>query len=191
VRLALCTLVVAAVLGTGATSQALAAPACPKLTRSQIAGSIGFRFVSVETRTANVPNLWSLYCFYTLSRNASVTFQVYKGTHVFASVKAQIDETIGTDNMNANNAVPGTCTPAWGQCEGTTYNGHESPLAGLGEEAVAFPGNKLAGALVMFIANGETFVVESSGPYGQPGPDQARLVAFSRLVLRSHFSLAG
>jgi hypothetical protein len=190
VPLAFLSVAVAAVLASSGTSQALAAPVCPKLTPAQIARALGFRVVSVQTHTANMPNLWSLYCDYALGRNAEMSLEVYRGTRAYAAEKAQIDESIGTANANANGASPGTCSRAWGQCEGGTYFGHESPLAGLGEKALAFPGNKNGDALVMFIWKRDTFLVESSGPYGQAGPDQAQLITFARLLLRSHFRLA-
>ncbi|MEO8966832.1 MAG: hypothetical protein ABI427_04635 [Solirubrobacteraceae bacterium] len=191
VRLAFSTVVVAAVLASTGASQAAAARTCPKLTHAQVTRTVGFSFVSLGKTTSNDRKLPSLTCFYTLSRNAAVILKVYKGVGAYGTVKQIVDNNIGTENMVSNNSAPGTCTPAWGQCKDGNYFGHESPFAGLGQTALAFPGSRAAGALVMYIARGETFLVQSNGPLASPGPGQARLIAFSRLLLRIHFSLAG
>lgn len=120
-----------------------------------------------------------------------MNLKLYPGTRAFATLKSTIDMNIGVGNAGANNAHPGGCTPAWGQCQGGTFSGHESPLAGIGEKALAFPGNKAGGALVMFVSRNTTVVLQTGGPYAVSGPDQAQLVAFARLILRMHVSLAG
>lgn len=194
--MALTTFVVAALLASASASasasQARAKkPTCPKLTSAQITRTLGFRFVSLTSSTSHEPNVPALDCFYTLARNAGVDLKLYRGSRTFATLKSRIDVNIGTENATADNADPGGCTPAWGQCKGGTFYGHESPLASLGQKALAFPGSKAGGALVMYISKNVTFVLNSDGPYAAPGPDQAQLVAFARLVLRMHLRLAG
>ncbi len=179
-----------AALGTTLPTAAAATPACPTLSAAALTSALGVKPLSIATRTADVPKLWTLNCFYTLGAEPSLTFEVYKGTVAFSSLKATIDETIGTDNANANSEAPGTCKPTKsGQCSGGTYDAHESALAGLGERAYTFPGNESGGALAVFVWKDDTFVVQSSGPYGVPGPTLARVLAFARLVIRSGFSL--
>jgi hypothetical protein len=190
---ALCALCALAAVAAVAILPAVAeakVPACPPLKAQQVSRALGFKFVSVDGNAGTHPTM--VNCFYTLAKNGGMSLKAWAGTAQYRQLKATIDENIGTINMNDDqsaDAGSGACKPARGQCKGTQYNGHESPLSGLGGRALGFPGNKQAGALVMFTFHGNTICLTSNGPKASPGPTEAQLIAFARLLTRSHYSV--
>jgi hypothetical protein len=178
----------ALIIGIGASPAVAKPPKCTVLTLPQISRSLGSRVVSLsspETAEAGGP---ALTCFWTTASNAGVSLDLYRGSRAFAEQKSSIDEGIGSGNATQDAADPGGCTAAWGQCMGGTYNGHESPLDGLGEKALAFPGSASEDSLVMFVSDDFTFTLGSDGPYTDHGPGERQLISFARLLIRTHFS---
>ena len=129
-------------------------------------------------------------CFYELGTEPSMTLQVYRGTAALAPLVKRIDDAEGAVNgqANANNGTAPDCTPAKaGYCQGSKFDEHLVPLAGLGQKAFDDPGGPADGANVEFIWNGNTYSVRSSGPYGVRGPNLRQVLAFARLIIRSGY----
>jgi hypothetical protein len=179
----------AGALATGARAEPQATPVCPAFTTAQLKQALGVKPLSVASNTADQANVPRLNCFYTLGEEPSLTFKVYAGAGELEKLESTIDVSLGTNNMNANQAAT-PCVPAKdGQCKGSLFNEHILPVAGFGPKAFDCPGGESAAALVVFTAKGDTFLVQSSGPYGIPGPNLSQVLAFARLVLHSGFSL--
>jgi hypothetical protein len=165
---------------------------CPSLTPAQIRGAVGAKPTVVRTGTPTGGTVASgggiaVNCFYELGGESSMSFVGYRGTAAVAVLVKRIGSQQGVINGQLNGGTQ-PCSPALaGFCQGSKFDEHFVPLAGLGQTAFDDPGGPEDGAKVLFAWNGHTYLLESSGPYGQPGPKLSQLLAFARLVMRSGF----
>lgn len=169
---------------------------CPALTATQIEGALGAKPVSIASSMGSPGDFagsFAINCFYTLGEEPSITLNVWRGAGSLATLEGIISTNEGIFNgeANAKNGVGPDCTPAKsGDCQGKRFDEHPSRYAGLGEKAYDDSGGPSDGANVEFLWKGDTFLVQSSGPYGVPGPALSKVLAFARLIIRSAYSLA-
>ena len=183
--------------GLSVVPEGVAAPpvACPNLTPTQIRGAVGAKPTVVRIGgpfpgTVASGGGVAVSCFYELGGEQSLTFQAYRGTAALPILVKRIDDAEGVVNgqANANNGTAPDCTPAKaGFCQGSKFDEHLVPLAGLGQRAFDDPGGPADGANVEFTWNGNTYLVHSSGPYGVRGPNLRQVLAFARLVIQSGY----
>jgi hypothetical protein len=163
--------------------------ACPSLTPAQIRGAVGAKPTVVRSGgptggTVATGGGIAVNCFYELGGESSMTFEVYRGTASPAVLLKRIGSQQGVVNGQLNGGTQ-PCTPALaGYCQGSKFDEHLVPLAGLGQRALDDPGGPEDGAKVLFIWSGNTYWLGSSGPYGQKGPNLHQLLAFARLIIR-------
>ena len=192
-----CSIAVLSLIGGGlsvAPDAVAAKPsACPGLTPAQIRGAVGakptvVRVGSPTTGTVASGGGIAVNCFYELGGESSMSFVGYRGAAAVAVLVKRIGSQQGINNGQLNGGTQ-TCTPVLaGFCQGSKFDEHFVPLAGLGQKAFDYPGGPEDGAKVLFAWNGNTYLLESSGPYGQQGPKLSQLLAFARLVIRSGFT---
>jgi len=165
---------------------------CPNLTPAQIRGAVGAKPTLVRVGSPTGGTVASgggiaVNCFYELGGESSMSFVGYRGTAAVAVLVKRIGSQQGINNGQLNGGTQ-TCTPALaGFCQGSKFDEHFVPLAGLGQKAFDDPGGPEDGAKVLFASKRNTYLLESSGPYGQQGPKLSQLLAFARLVMRSGF----
>lgn len=130
----------------------------------------------------------AITCQWLLGTEPSITLKLYRSPDALAALAKEIGVVEGMNNGEANDAG-GHCTPATaGDCQGTKFDEHLSPLSGLGQKAYDDPGGPSDGANVEFVWKGTTYALRSSGPYGEPGPNLRAVIAFARLIIRSGYT---
>jgi len=172
-------------------------PSCPNLSDAQIRVAVGVKPASLAVSTLGSGTIATgggneLTCQWVLGTEPSITLKVYKGSAALSELVKQISSVEGINNGSANaNLAPPTveCSPKFaGYCQGPKFDEHLSPVAGIGEKAYDDPGGPADGANVEFAWKGNTYALRSSGPYGVPGPDLAKVLAFARLIVRSGYT---